>query len=329
MYRYLHLDVFTDRRFEGNQLAVFPEPQGLTTEQMQCIAKEMAFSESTFIFPPERRGDVRMRIFTPGSELPMAGHPTIGSTFALALEGTIQRGREQFVFELGVGPTPVSLEWDEKGLSFAWMTQPLPTFGPVVSDRDAFAAAIGLSARELLQGLPVQRVSCGVPFLFVPLATRAAVDAVEIDRKALARSTGSADLTELPVFFFTPERAGDGKRDGLQPDAGARLRHCGRSGDRCRERTARVIPAAPQARHPRRRAQHAQPAGRGDGTTEPCSHLDRQRRGSDHARARRRSLRARGTGRAVRSERTAAQLTRPRRPAPARRRTSRWRGRSR
>ena len=210
MYRYLHLDVFTDRRFEGNQLAVFPEPQGLTTEQMQCIAKEMAFSESTFIFPAERGGDVRMRIFTPGSELPMAGHPTIGSTFALALEGTIQRGREQFVFELGVGPTPVSLEWDEKGLSFAWMTQPLPTFGPVVSDRDAFAAAIGLSARELLQGLPIQRVSCGVPFLFVPLATRAAVDAVEIDRKALARSTGIADLTDLPVFFFTPERAGTG-----------------------------------------------------------------------------------------------------------------------
>jgi trans-2,3-dihydro-3-hydroxyanthranilate isomerase len=210
MYRYLHLDVFTERRFEGNQLAVFPEPQGLTTEQMQGIAKEMAFSESTFIFPPERGGDVRMRIFTPGSELPMAGHPTIGSTFALALEGTIQRGREQFVFELGVGPTPVSLEWDEKGLSFAWMTQPLPTFGPVVSDRDAFAVAIGLSARELLQGLPVQRVSCGVPFLFVPLATRAAVDAVEIDRKALARSTGSADLTDLPVFFFTPERAGTG-----------------------------------------------------------------------------------------------------------------------
>ncbi len=210
MYRYLHLDVFTDRPLEGNQLAVFPEPQGLTTDQMQRIAKEMAFSESTFIFPPERGGDVRMRIFTPGSELPMAGHPTIGSTFALALEGTIRRGQEQFVFELGVGPTPVSLEWDAKGLSFAWMTQPLPAFGAVVSDRDAFALAIGLSARDLLQGLPVQRVSCGVPFLYVPLATRAAVDAVEIDRKGLARSTGHADLAELPVFFFTPERVGTG-----------------------------------------------------------------------------------------------------------------------
>ena len=87
------------------------------------------------------------------------------------------------MFELGVGPTPVSLEWDEAGLAFAWMTQQLPTFGAVVSDRDAFAAAIGISAQDLLQGLPVQSVSCGVPFLYVPLATRAAVDAVEIDRK--------------------------------------------------------------------------------------------------------------------------------------------------
>ena len=89
MLRYLHLDVFTDRLFEGNQLAVFPEPGNLTTKQMQVIAKEMNFSESTFIYPAERGGDVRMRIFTPGEELPMAGHPTIGSTFALALEGVI------------------------------------------------------------------------------------------------------------------------------------------------------------------------------------------------------------------------------------------------
>ncbi len=137
MFRYLHLDVFTDRRFEGNQLAVFPEPQGLTTEEMQRIAKEMNFSESTFIFPPEGGGDVRMRIFTPGEELPMAGHPTIGSTFALAIEGTIPRGRHEFIFELGVGPTPVALEWEKSGLSFAWMTQPLPVFGTVLGDRIA------------------------------------------------------------------------------------------------------------------------------------------------------------------------------------------------
>ena len=84
-YRYLHYDVFTDRLFGGNQLAVFLDGRGLAAETMQAIAKEMNFSESTFVLPPERPGtDVRMRIFTPADELPMAGHPTIGSTFALA-----------------------------------------------------------------------------------------------------------------------------------------------------------------------------------------------------------------------------------------------------
>src|SRR5258708_530896 len=83
--RYLHYDVFTDTSLEGNQLAVFPEPAGLSTEEMQAITREMNFSECTFIFPSETPGtDVRMRIFTPGEEWPMAGHPPIGSTFALA-----------------------------------------------------------------------------------------------------------------------------------------------------------------------------------------------------------------------------------------------------
>jgi trans-2,3-dihydro-3-hydroxyanthranilate isomerase len=207
-YRYLHLDVFTDTAFEGNQLAVFPEPQGLSTAQMQTIAKEMNFSESTFIFPPEAGGDVRMRIFTPGEELPMAGHPTIGSTFALAIEGTIARGREAFVFELGVGPTPVSLEWNAAGLSFAWMTQKLPTFAGVLADRGAVALAVGVPERDLIAGLPVQIVSCGVPFLFVPLASRAAVDSVTVDRRQLARCFQNAGLEELPAFFFTPDAAG-------------------------------------------------------------------------------------------------------------------------
>jgi trans-2,3-dihydro-3-hydroxyanthranilate isomerase len=177
---------------------------------MQTIAKEMNFSESTFIFPKEGSGDVKMRIFTPGTELPIAGHPTIGSTFALAIEGVISRGRDRFVFELGVGPTPVSLEWDEAGLAFAWMTQPLPTFGAVVTDRDAFATAVGVAPADLLHGLPVQSVSCGVPFLFAPLASRTAVDAVAIDRRALARSIGPAGLGELPVFFFTLDAAAGG-----------------------------------------------------------------------------------------------------------------------
>ena len=200
-YRYLHLDVFTSTPFEGNQLAVFPEPQGIDAATMQTIAREMNFSESTFILPPERGGDVRMRIFTPGKELPMAGHPTIGSTFALAQEGVIARGRKEFVFELGVGPIPVSLEWDVEGLSFAWMTQLRPTFGDTVAGDAALAAALGVEPTDLLPAIPAQVVSCGVPFLFVPLATRAAVDRVQVDLRALRRCAPGAN----EVFVFTPE----------------------------------------------------------------------------------------------------------------------------
>ena len=202
-YRYLHLDVFTTNRFEGNQLAVFPEPQGLDTATMQNIAREMNFSESTFIFPPESGGDVRMRIFTPGNELPMAGHPTIGSTFALAIEGVIARGRTDFTFELGVGPTPVSMEWQDDALAFAWMTQQLPTFGTIVEDRAAFAAAVGVDEHDLMPGMPVQVVSCGVPFVFVPLVSRAAVDRIQIDRRALLKCSSDPAIEE--TFFFTTD----------------------------------------------------------------------------------------------------------------------------
>src|SRR6187431_751831 len=100
-YRYLHYDVFTDHLFGGNQLAVFLDGRGLSGETMQAIANEMNFSETTCILPSEAPGtDVRMRIFTPGSELPMAGHPTIGSTFALARCGLITPPRDTFVFGL-------------------------------------------------------------------------------------------------------------------------------------------------------------------------------------------------------------------------------------
>ena len=207
--RYLHLDVFTSKPFEGNQLAVFPDPGELNADMMQRIAREMAFSESTFIYPAEKGGDARMRIFTPGAELPMAGHPTIGSTFALAIEGTIARGRDEFVFELGVGPTPVSLEWEKSGLAFAWMTQPLPTFGTIIGDRAGMAGALGLEEQSLAARLPIQMVGCGVPFLFVPIATRKAVDAVAIDRRALVRACEAAGIEELPVFLFTTEAGAD------------------------------------------------------------------------------------------------------------------------
>lgn len=207
-YRYLHYDVFTDAPFEGNQLAVFPEPAGLSTGEMQTITREMNFSECTFIFPPETPGtNVRMRIFTPGEELPMAGHPTIGSTFALAKEGVIKPGQEGFVFGLGVGPTPVSLEWKGDALDFAWMTQKNPVFGAGIKDRAGFARAIGVAEGDLASS-PIQVVSCGVPFLFAVLASRQAVDSVSLDRNAFAASCKAAGFEELPTFLFTADHGG-------------------------------------------------------------------------------------------------------------------------
>ncbi|HEU4694527.1 MAG TPA: PhzF family phenazine biosynthesis protein [Vicinamibacterales bacterium] len=209
MLRYLHLDVFTSRLFEGNQLAVFPDPGALSTAQMQAIAREMAFSESTFIYPAEGNGDVKMRIFTPEAELPIAGHPTVGSTFALAAEGRIARGRTDFVFELGVGPTPVSLEWNGDQLAFVWMTQPLPSFQGIVEDRATMAEVLGVAVADLVPGLPIQAVACGVPFLYTALANRPSVDAVTVDRRKLVRACERIGLPELPVFVFTTA-GGDG-----------------------------------------------------------------------------------------------------------------------
>src|SRR5687768_7177797 len=120
MPSYLHYDVFTNEPLTGNQLAVFPDARGMELFRMQALAREMNFSESTFILPAEQQGtDIRMRIFTPNIEMPMAGHPTIGSAFALAHTGTIAPGTRRFVFGLNVGPTPVDLEWDGDRLHFA------------------------------------------------------------------------------------------------------------------------------------------------------------------------------------------------------------------
>jgi trans-2,3-dihydro-3-hydroxyanthranilate isomerase len=183
---YLQYDVFTGEPLLGNQLAVFTDARGLDAPQMQRIAREMNFSESTFILPAERGDtDIRMRIFTPYIEMPMAGHPTVGSTFALAHIGIIAPGAPRFVFGLNAGPTPVDLEWDHDRLRFAWMTQGSPVFGQAVEDRAAVAGALGLSADDLVPELPIQEVSCGVPFLFVPLRDRETVDRASANEAAL------------------------------------------------------------------------------------------------------------------------------------------------
>jgi len=196
---YLHYDVFTNDPLAGNQLAVFPEVEGLNTARMQRIAREMNFAETTFIFPADEPGtDVRMRIFTPFVEMPMAGHPTIGSTFALAHTGVIHEGMCRFVFGLNVGPIPVDLEWKNGALAFAWMTQLQPKFGPPLRDRAAVAAALGLAEDDLVSGLPVQEITCGVPFVFVPLRDRTAVDRAAGDLAAFKRLPTAG----VPIFLF-------------------------------------------------------------------------------------------------------------------------------
>ena len=113
--RYLHYDVFTSRPFEGNQLAVFDDARGVSGADMQRLTNEMNFAESTFVLPAETAGtDIRMRIFTPAREMPMAGHPTVGTTFALADQGVIASGRARWVFGLNIGPIAVALDWDRR-----------------------------------------------------------------------------------------------------------------------------------------------------------------------------------------------------------------------
>lgn len=213
-YRYLHYDVFTGRLFGGNQLAVFPDARGLSTEEMQAIANEMNFAESTFVLPPERPDtDTRMRIFTPGAEMPMAGHPTIGTTFALARTRFLAPPRDRVVFGLNVGPLPVTLRWEGGALTFAWMTQLPPVFGTIVDDVRGAARAIGLREEAVRRtGLPVQVVSCGFTCLLVPVATRQEVDEAVLNRAAWAALRQSIAAPDPPgcLFFFSVERAGDG-----------------------------------------------------------------------------------------------------------------------
>jgi trans-2,3-dihydro-3-hydroxyanthranilate isomerase len=208
--RYVRLDVFTNQPFTGIQLAVFPDAAGIDERRIQRIANEMALPETTFVFPPEvPEADARVRIFTPSRELPMAGSPTIGTVFALAGARRLRAGADKTVLSLGIGPTTVGLEWGQD-LRFAWMTQPIPTFGPIVTDSVGVAAAVGVQPCDLAGGnLPVQVASSGVPFLYVPLRSRAAVDAASIERGRLCTLLRSVNLEELPVFVFSCQPADD------------------------------------------------------------------------------------------------------------------------
>lgn len=211
-YHYDQWDVFTEKPLTGNQLAVFMEPQGLTKELMQSIAREMAFSETTFIFSHDDQNiDFRVRIFGPDRELPFAGHPTIGSAFALARAGSILPGTEQIVFGEGIGPVIVELEWNGDDLRFAWMHDLAPAFGKTLQDVSGMAAALGVELSEIEStSLPLQAVSGGASFLFVPLISRAVVDRASLNATAVVAILEKAGLPKQSVFIFSTEPADDG-----------------------------------------------------------------------------------------------------------------------
>ena len=182
-YKFVTCDVFTATRFGGNQLAVLPDARGLSDAQMLAITREFGYSESVFVFPPAQGGTRRVRIFTPGGEVPFAGHPTVGCAVVLAYAGlvTLAGGRGRVVLEEGVGPVPVSVRAggvaDGARAAFAqFSTAKLPEVGPPPPPRERLAAMLSLEPDDLLDGeWAPQGVSCGLEFLLVPLRDRDAV----------------------------------------------------------------------------------------------------------------------------------------------------------
>jgi trans-2,3-dihydro-3-hydroxyanthranilate isomerase len=168
LFPFAQFDVFSVHPFEGNPLAVFPDARGLSDQQMQALAREMNLAETTFVLPrdaaTERERGVRVRIFTVQEELPFAGHPTLGTAFALRGSS----GASQVDLELNVGKVPVRFE-QEPGLPvFGEMTQMEPKFG-MIHDRETVVRATSLRDGDIDPSLPIQTVSTGVAFTIVPL----------------------------------------------------------------------------------------------------------------------------------------------------------------
>ena len=194
---YVLMDVFTDRPLEGNQLAVITDARGLTTEQMQAIARETNLSETTFIFPreleEERSKGTRVRIFTTQEELPFAGHPTLGTSYFLHRFG----GNDEIWLDLNVGKIPVHFRREESGRSFGEMRQRDPEAGKV-HNKEEVANATGLALNEIVADLPVQTFSTGLPFTIVPVTSLAAI------RKAgpWSRMAEYLERTNGRFFYF-------------------------------------------------------------------------------------------------------------------------------
>jgi trans-2,3-dihydro-3-hydroxyanthranilate isomerase len=200
-YDYAIVDVFAEQPLAGNALAVFADARGLTTEQMQAIARETNLSETTFILPRaadvERECGVQVRIFTVREELDFAGHPTLGTASWLYLNHPIFRGAATITLDLRVGPIPVTFSAQQDGLGvYATMRQNDPIFGAIHSPAE-IAAALGLSVDDLDPALPIQTVSTGMAFCIVPLRS------LEVAaRLAIPQPLAQAYLARADAKFF-------------------------------------------------------------------------------------------------------------------------------
>ncbi len=211
-YRFIHADVFTNRAFGGNQLAVFADARGLSSDEMQTLAREMNFAESSFVLPPEIPGAVkRVRIFTPGYEMPFAGHPTIGTTYVLARERVIPLdGPETTVYlQLNIGLTAVTITARDEKPDFVWMRQRPAEFGEVWPDVSELAEALSVERDEIAgTGWPVQIVSTGVPYLILPLRSLAAIHRArpgsEAQRRILLQASAGQPVP-VSAYVFTRE----------------------------------------------------------------------------------------------------------------------------
>jgi trans-2,3-dihydro-3-hydroxyanthranilate isomerase len=191
--RYVRVDVFANKPFGGNPLAVFPDAKRLTTAEMQLLASEMNLSETTFVVPPTpgSGADFRVRIFVPDMEIPYAGHPTIGTFYVLAKEGRIKLRSPMTTVKMEVkaGVMPVEIYSSKGVISRIVTVQNKPEFGPVIKDTGLIADALSLPESDLrLDEAPPQYVSTGLPWILVPVKTRKAVE------KASGNAAVFADL---------------------------------------------------------------------------------------------------------------------------------------
>ena len=214
-YGYHLLDVFTDHVFGGNQLAVFTEAAAMPPALMPRIARELNLSETVFVLPPtDPTADRRLRIFTPGAELPFAGHPTIGTACLLDELGMVpaRRGADRLVFQQAAGTVDVRLLRGAPGRPvFAQLSAPeRPQTRPAPVPPDVIAELLGLGVADLVTetGRDAAAASCGVPFLFVSLRSRRAVAAVRLNAVTWERHVAATWAPHVYVYAFDPERAG-------------------------------------------------------------------------------------------------------------------------